>query len=99
MKYPKEVIATTSKGKKEVRIFVEKGKYMRYTYADPETGKLVGKGKEAVFLKNEKGQYEELFIIPLKDKKAFLFKTKEKPRAVKERKIWVKEKKKAIPLF
>lgn len=97
--YPKEVIAITSKGKKEARIFVERGRYIRYTYIDPETGKLVRKGKEAVFLKNEKGQYEELFIVPLKKRRSLLFKTKEKPEAVKARKVWVKEKKKAIPLF
>ncbi len=99
MKYPKEVIAITSKGKKEVRIFLERGKYVRYTYADPETGKIVKKGKEAVFLKSEKGKYVEFFVVPIGEKKNLLFKIKEKEEKVKKRKVWLKEKKKAIPLF
>jgi len=97
-KYPKEVIAI-SRGKSEARIFIEKGNYIRYTYVDPKTNKLIKKGKESIFLKNEKGQYEELFIIPLKENKSLLFKTKEKADAVKARKVWDKKKNKAVSLF
>lgn len=98
MKYPKGVIATTSQGKKEARILTEKGSYVRYTYHDPETDKIVRQGKESIFLKNDKGKYEQLFIIPIKDK-ALLIKTKETEQEVKTRKVWDEKKKKAVELF
>jgi len=99
MVYPKEVIAVTSKGKKEARVFVEKGVYTRYTYADSETGKPVKKGKESVFLKNESGQYEQLFIVPMQAGRSLLFRTKEAEEAVKARELWDSKKKRAIELF
>lgn len=97
MEYPKEVIAE-SKGKKEARVLVERGKYVKYTYVDANTGKLVKEGKESIFLKSEEGKIEHLFIIPLQ-KRFLLIKEKETEESVKKRKIFDKNKKKAVPLF
>ena len=92
--WPKEVIATSSKGKKEARVLKERGQYALYTYVDPATKKLVRKGKESIWLKNEKGELVQLFMIPLKDK-YLTIKTKGK----RELQVWDPKKKKASKLF
>lgn len=91
-KYPDEVIAVNKQGKKEVRVLVEHGKYVKYTYIDPETNKKVRVGKESIILKNTKGKQEHLFIIPIKGKSLLIRKLDDK-----KRKIW--DKGKAVDLF
>ncbi len=91
-KYPDEVIAVNKQGKREVRVLVEKGKYVRYTYLNPGTNKIVREGKESIILKNDKGKLEHLFIIPIKDKFLLIRKHDDKTR-----KVW--DKNKAVDLF
>ena len=66
--YPDEAVATTSKGKREVRVLLEKGEYLRYTYVNPEDGRVVRQGKESVILKSG-GKRTKIFLIPLKDRR------------------------------
>jgi len=86
MDYPEEVITVNKKGKKEVRVLIDKGKYVRYGYIDIETGKK--QSKTALILNNE-----HYFIIPLKDGKS-LFVKKEGKSSIK---IWDKDNKKVYP--
>jgi len=58
-------------------VLVERGKYTRYTYVDPDTGKTVKEGKETVLIENTKGVKEKLLIIPIAGGKSFLFRKKE----------------------
>ena len=91
-KYPDEVIAVNKQGKKEVRVLLEKGQYVKYTYIDPETSKIVREGKESIILKNDKARLEHLFIIPVKGKSLLIRKPDDKTR-----KVW--DKNKAVDLF
>lgn len=90
---PDEVIAVSKDGKKEVRLLVERGEYVRYTYADPKTLKVIREGKESIWLKSD-GKIEHLFFIPLKGK-FLVIKEEDKER----RKIWDPKKKRAVELF
>ena len=92
--YPEEVIAISSKGKKEARVLVEKGSYIRYTYKDPASGKLMQPGKETVLLKSEKGECEQLFIVPISSGRNLLFKTKNP----KKKKVLDEKSKKIVSL-
>ena len=96
MKYPDSVITYDRKGNKEVRLLVDKGKFCRYQYTDPKTGKLLEKGKTSIVLKNPKGNLEHFFLIPIKGERFLTLKLKdpEKPR-----KVWNKGKKKEESLF
>ena len=90
--FPKEVLTKTKKGTIEVRSLVDKGEFIRYEYLDPETGK---KTQNKVKLVLKKGnEYEEYFIIPLKDGRFLMLPTEPKG----PRKIWDPEKKKAIEI-
>lgn len=91
-KYPDEVIAINKQGKKEVRVLVEQGKYVKYTYIDPKTNKIVRQGKESIILKNKQGKQEHLFIIPIKGKSLLIRKLDDK-----KRKVW--DKNKSVDLF
>jgi len=82
LKYPDEVIAVNKKGKKEVRVLVEKGEYVKYTYLNPETNKIVRVGKESIILKNKQGKQEHLFIIPMKGKSLLIRKLDDKKRKI-----------------
>jgi len=96
-KYPKEVIALSSSGKQEVRVLVERGSYVRYSYVDPKTGKPVAEGKESIWLKSKEGRTEHLFFIPLKEKgKRLVIKKEESPKG---RKVWDKKRKRVVGLF
>jgi hypothetical protein len=95
-KYPEKVITFDKKGNREVRLLVDKGKFVRYKYMDPASGKIVEKGKFSIILRNEKGKEEHLYIIPLQKNKALVvWPSKEK----KKRKVWSKEKSREINLF
>ncbi|PKP58437.1 MAG: hypothetical protein CVT89_02830 [Candidatus Altiarchaeales archaeon HGW-Altiarchaeales-2] len=65
--YPSECIAL-SKGKKEVRLFVERGTYVKYTYICPDTGNIIKAGKETIIIKDDGGKFEKIFLIPTNDK-------------------------------
>ncbi|NPA76071.1 MAG: hypothetical protein GXO25_08345 [Euryarchaeota archaeon] len=83
MEYPEDVITTSKKGKKEVRKLVDYGKFVRYMYVDPNTGEKT-ENKTKLVLAHD-GEYEEYFIIPLKQKGRFLLVPAEKKP---NRKIW-----------
>ncbi len=76
MNYPEEVLTISKKGKTEVRSLVDFGTFARYEYLDSETGKRV-ENKIKIVLYNGK-DYEEYFIIPLKQKNRFLLLKAEK---------------------
>ena len=93
---PPETITFDRKGNKEVRLLVDKGRFVRYQYMDPPSGKIVEKGKFSIILKNEKGKEEHLYIIPLKEKKALVvWPGQEK----KERMVWSNQKSRPEKLF
>lgn len=93
--YPEEVITISKKGKREVRALIDRGKFVRYEYLDPETGEK-SENKVKLVLLNEKGDQEEYFIIPLKQRDRFLLlRAETKP----PRKIWDRELKRAVDLF
>jgi hypothetical protein len=95
MDYPRSVFTVDKKGNKEVRVLVDKGQFVRYNYMNPETGKIVEKGKFSIILQTAKGE-EHLYIIPLKEGKALVVFPKSE---AKERKLWNKVKKKAEDLW
>jgi len=75
MEYPEEVIATTKKGKKEVRSLIERGEYLLYEYLDPQTGKPTSNKKKLVLkVGQERREYfmvpagQRFLLIPLKSK-------------------------------
>ena len=82
-KYPEEVLTKSKKGKIEVRRFIDSGKFVRYEYLDPETGKR-SENKVKIVLYNGK-DFEEYFIIPLKQKNRNLLLIAEKKP---NRKLW-----------
>ena len=96
MGYPNSVITYSKKGNQEVRLMVDKGKYCRYQYVDPKTGKLVEKGKTSIMLKNSEGKLEHFFLIPIKGERFLTLKLKDDQ---KPRKVWNKGKKKEENLF
>ncbi|MCD6476712.1 MAG: hypothetical protein J7K26_00910 [Candidatus Aenigmarchaeota archaeon] len=93
MKYPEEVLTKSRKGKIEVRSLIDKGKFIRYNYKDPETGKILEKGKLSLIIKNTKGKTEHYYMIPIKGNRYLAIPIKDK----KKRKVW--NSKKAIKLF
>jgi hypothetical protein len=86
VKYPKEVLTVSKKGKVEVRSLVDRGRYIRYEYLDPETGRKT-ENKVKLVLIGEK--VEEYFMIPTKDGKRYLLLPLE-PKG--ERMVWDGEK-------
>lgn len=97
--YPPECI-TSGKRKKELRLFIERGTYVRYTYIDPETGNIIKAGKETIILKsdNGKGKFEKIFFIPTKDK-SLAIKTYLDNEEIKKTKLWDKNRNCAVDLF
>lgn len=94
MSYPEDVLTKSKRGKIEVRSLIDEGKYVRYEYLDPKTGEK-SENKIKLVLINE-NSIEEYFMIPLKEKNKFLLlKTESKG----DRKIWDKNRNKAISLF
>ncbi len=83
MEYPEDVLTKSKKGKIEVRNIVDHGRFVRYEYLDPATGKR-SENKVKIVLYNGK-DYEEYFIIPLKQKNKFLMLKAEKKG---KRKLW-----------
>ncbi len=92
MKYPSEVLTKSKKGKVEVRSLIDSGTFVRYEYLDPKTGER-SENKVKLVLYNGK-DYEEYFIIPLKQRNRFLLLKAEKKGA---RSIWNGEE--AVSMF
>ena len=81
--YPEEVLTKSKKGKIEVRNLIDSGRFVRYEYLDPQTGKR-SENKVKIVLYNGE-DYEEYFIIPLKQKNRSLLLNAEKKS---NRKLW-----------
>ncbi len=94
-RFPEEVITVSKRGKREARVLVDRGKYVRYEYLDPVTGKK-NENKVKLVLVTEDGKQEEYFIIPLKQEGRFLLL---KAEVKGNRKMWDGKKKKAVDLF
>ncbi|MCX8174337.1 MAG: hypothetical protein N3F63_07020 [Thermoplasmata archaeon] len=89
--YPEEVFTTSRKGVREVRVLIDSGKFFRYKYVDPESGKAEEKVK--ILLVTDGGRVEEFFVFPVKGSK-FLF----VPQEYKGRRaVWDGEKPIIIP--
>ena len=82
--FPEEVLTRTKKGEVEVRSLIDRGRYVRYNYLDPDTGESMEGGKVKLVLLSEAGRTEEYFIIPTKSKRDLLIPATKKGA----RKIW-----------
>ena len=83
-KYPEDVITKGRKGT-EIRALVSRGKYVICNYLDPETLKPTEE-KYKLMLKDENGNVEEYFLIPLKDERKLMIKPKKAEK--KKRRVW-----------
>jgi hypothetical protein len=83
-KFPEEVLTRTKKGEVEVRSLMDRGRYVRYNYLNPETGAPMEGGKVKLVLLVEGGRPEEYFIIPVKSGRDLLIPATEKGA----RKVW-----------
>ncbi len=82
--FPDEVLTHTKKGEVEVRSLIDRGRYVRYNYLDPETSEPMEGGKIKLVLISDAGRTEEYFIIPTKSKRDLLIPAAEKGA----RKVW-----------
>ncbi|MGC8565623.1 MAG: hypothetical protein ACP5R0_05230 [Thermoplasmata archaeon] len=82
--FPDEVITVSKKGKKEARNLIGIGKFVKYNYLDPETGRENEK-KYRLILSDNSGIREEYFVLPTSDGKRFLMIPAQEKE---ERKIW-----------
>lgn len=89
MEYPESVLTKSKKGKIEVRSLIDSGKFTRYEYLDPKTGKK-SENKFKLVLKGKK--QEEFFVIPISGGRFLLVPSEAKGK----RKIW--DGKKAIKI-
>jgi len=95
--YPKSVLTKGRSGRVEVRCLVSRGRYILCEYLDIQTCKVDDKKK--IILKNENGNYQEFFIIPMKaSNKYLLIKPKEKSD-IKKQKVWNREKNREEKMF
>src|SRR5213079_3011332 len=76
--FPSEVLTRTKNGEVEVRSLIDRGRYVRYNYLDPETGESMEGGKVKLVLLSDAGRTEEYFIIPTKSKRDLLIPASEK---------------------
>ncbi len=83
--YPESVLTRNKKGELEVRNLLSKGRFVKYNYLNPETGEVVEKGKMSIILRDDKGQEEHYFLIPLKDGRYLALESKDEK---KDRKFW-----------
>lgn len=89
--YPEEVLTISKKGVKEIRWLIDSGKFFRYKYVEPNTGKAEEKVK--IVLLNEAGKPEEFFVFPIKGGKFLLVPQEYKGR----RAVWDGERAITIP--
>jgi hypothetical protein len=97
VKYPESVLTKDRKGSIEVRNLISSGKFVLHDYRDPKTFKPAESGKKKLYLKDERGEMKQYFIIPLKGGKSLLIEPKEKEE--KDRKVWNDNLKKEEKLF
>ena len=83
-KFPEEVLTRTKQGELEVRSLIDRGRYVRYNYLDPETAEPMEGGKVKLVLVSEAGTVEEFFVIPTKSRRDLLIPAPEKGA----RKVW-----------
>ncbi|HID56765.1 TPA: hypothetical protein EYP37_09575 [Candidatus Poribacteria bacterium] len=86
MRYPERVLTKSKKGKVEVRSLIDSGRFVRYEYIDPETGKLTQNKHKLLLITGDR--MEEFFIVPLKDGRYLMIPTETKG----ERMVWDGEK-------
>ncbi len=82
--FPDEVLTRTKNGEVEVRSLIDRGRYVRYNYLNPETGEPMEGGKVKLVLVSESGKTQEFFVIPTKSKRDLLIPATEKGA----RKLW-----------
>ena len=82
--FPDEVLTKTKKGETEVRSLIDRGRYVRYNYLNPESGESMEGGKVKLVLLSNARRTEEFFIIPTKSKRDLLLPAAEKGA----RKLW-----------
>jgi len=82
--YPDDVLTRTKKGELEVRSLIDRGRYVRYNYLDPESGAPMEGGKVKLVLISETGGMEEFFLIPTKSRRDLMIPAPEKGA----RKVW-----------
>lgn len=85
--FPAEVMTKNRRGEPEVRLLVDSGKFVRYHYMDPKSGRLVEKGKLSILLKPSTGEEVHYYLIPTSQKDRFLA-VVPKGSGKKERKFW-----------
>lgn len=80
--FPDEILTTSKKGKKEARLLIDRGTYVRYEYIDIETGKRSENKVRLVLIHKDK-TLEGYFIIDTKSPRKLMLPTKdESPRAI-----------------
>ncbi|MEE9167749.1 MAG: hypothetical protein V3U24_09880 [Candidatus Neomarinimicrobiota bacterium] len=94
--YPSSVITQDSKGNKEVRLLLDRGKFVRYRYLDSVTGKIAENEKMSILLKNTEGEEKHLYIIPLQPGRSLVIWPK---GGEKSRSVWNSETGKEEALF
>lgn len=67
-KCPEDVLA---KGRKELRLLIDKGSFARYKYMDLKSGKTKNKTKLVLHSAENSAKREAYFIVPLKQKGKF----------------------------
>ena len=82
--FPEDVLTKTRKGEIEVRSLIDRGRYVRYNYLNPDTGEPMEGGKVKLVLVSDDGATEEYFVIPTKSKRDLLIPAPDKGA----RKIW-----------
>ena len=103
VKYPESVLTKNRKGETEVRLLIDKGRFVRYTYIYPDGTKAEG-GKVSIILTNEKGEQAHYFLIPTKGGRYLAILPKEetpggkatKSPSGKVRKVWDSQGKKEV---
>lgn len=83
-KYPDSVLTKNRRGQLEVRKLLSEGRFVKYSYVDPRTGKDREEGKLSIILDDGKTK-EHFFLIPMKGGRHLLIDAKERP---KKRMVW-----------
>ena len=91
-KFPESVLTKNRKGETEVRILIDKGKFVRYTYIYPD-GRPAEGGKISIILTNEKGEQAHYFLIPTQGGRYLAIVPKEEKE---QRKVWDSQGKKEV---
>jgi len=82
--FPEAVLTRTKQGELEVRSLIDRGRYVRYNYLHPDTGRPMEGGKVKLVLVADNERVEEFFVIPTKSKRDLLIPAPEKGA----RKVW-----------